>query len=64
MGVTDLLQLAGQFGPMGLLVAYMMWQKTRDDKLREADTVSREKLAGTLAVLAAAVGALTGRGNV
>jgi hypothetical protein len=64
MGVTDLLQLAGQFGPMGLMVAYMMWQKTRDDKLREADIVSREKLAGSLAVLSAAVGALTGRGNV
>lgn len=64
MGVTDLLQLAGQFGPMGLIVAYMMWQKTRDDRLREADIASREKLAGSLAVLSAAVGALTGRGNV
>lgn len=64
MGVGEVLQLAGQFGPMGLLVAYLVWRDTRGDKLREADIASREKLAGSLAVLSAAVGALTGRGNV
>lgn len=46
---------------MGLMVAYFVWRDTRDDKLREADTCSREKLAGTLALLTAVI---QGRGGV
>lgn len=61
MGIRDLIQVAGQFGPMGLMVAYLVWRDTRDDKMREADTTSREKLAGTLALLTAVI---QGRGNV
>jgi hypothetical protein len=61
VGVQQVLELAGQFGPMGLMVAYFVWRDTRDDKLREADTCSREKLAGTLALLTAVI---QGRGGV
>lgn len=61
MAAPDFFQLAGQFGPMGLMVAYLVWRDTRDDKRREADTSSREKLAGTLALLTAVI---QGRGNV
>lgn len=36
MGFADVLQLAGQFGSMGLLVAYVIWDKQRTDaKWRE-----------------------------
>lgn len=31
MGVGDVLQLASQFGSMGLLVAYVIWDKLRQD---------------------------------
>lgn len=51
MGVVDLLKLAGDFGPMGLMVAYLIWRDTRDDKLRCAENETRDKLAGALAVL-------------
>lgn len=47
----DLLPLAGQFGPMGLMVGYLVWRETRDYKLREADIAERGKLAVALALL-------------
>ena len=61
MGIGDILQLAGQFGPMGLMVAYLVWRDTRDDRIRQADMISREKLAGSLALLTAVI---QGRGSV
>jgi hypothetical protein len=61
MGMGDILQLAGQFGPMGLMVAYLVWRDTRDDRIRQADMISREKLAGSLALLTAVI---QGRGSV
>lgn len=62
MGLADVLQLAGQFGAMGLLVAYLIWSETRRDKQRAAererqaqidrdDIASREKLASSLTAL-------------
>jgi hypothetical protein len=51
MDVIDLLKLAGQFGPMGLMVAYLVWRDTRDDRLRCSENETRDKLAGALAVL-------------
>lgn len=51
MGIADAFHLAGQFGPMGLMVAYLVWRDTRDDKLRCAENETRDKLAGALAVL-------------
>lgn len=61
MGIRDLIQIAGQFGPMGLMIGYLVWRETRDEKLREAEIVTREKLAGTLALLTAVI---QGRGSV
>lgn len=61
MGVPDLFQIAGQFGPIGIMTAYLVWRDTRDDRMREADTVSREKLAASLTLLTAII---QGRGNV
>ncbi len=63
MDVSGILGLAGQFGPMGLLVAYLVWREMRDEKRRieeadrraaidEKDILSREKLAVALTSLA------------
>lgn len=30
--ISDTLSLAGQFGPMGLMVGYLIWDKARLDK--------------------------------
>ncbi len=64
MGMEAAFQLAGQFGPMGLLVGYLVWRDKCDDKRRtdeaaardkiyEADIASREKLAASLSALSA-----------
>jgi hypothetical protein len=34
MGVSDVLQMAGQYGSTGLLVAYLIWSEQRRDKQR------------------------------
>jgi hypothetical protein len=36
MAVSDMLQLAGQFGPMGLLVAYLIWRERSSEGKRMA----------------------------
>lgn len=62
MGIEQVLQIAGQFGPMGLLVAYLIWSEQRRDRHRReqsdiradidrADIASREKLASSLTAL-------------
>lgn len=61
MTIADLITTAGQFGPIGVMTAYLVWRDTRDDRMREADTVSREKLAASLTLLTAII---QGRGNV
>lgn len=35
MGVSEVLSLAAEWGPMGLLVAYLMWRDHREDKHEE-----------------------------
>lgn len=62
MSIDQLLALAAQFGPMGLLVAYLIWRENCDRKERskqaddraeieKADIASREKLASSLTAL-------------
>lgn len=62
MGIGEVLQLAGQFGAMGLLVAYLIWRENADRRERreqsdrratidQADIASREKLASSLTAL-------------
>lgn len=62
MSIDQLLALAAQFGPMGLLVAYLIWRESCDRKERkeqggaraerdERDIASREKLASSLTAL-------------
>jgi hypothetical protein len=36
MAVSAMLQLAGQFGPMGLLVAYLIWRERSSEGKRMA----------------------------
>lgn len=40
MNPVDALGLAGQFGPMGLMVAYLIWEKSRTEaKWREHEAL-------------------------
>lgn len=63
MDFGAILQLAGQFGPMGLLVAYLIWRDLRAERLAEKRIEVDKELAGTLAVLSASVNSI-GRGRV
>jgi hypothetical protein len=56
MAVPDILQLAGQFGPMGLLVAYLIWRERSFEAKRMA--YDQARLDADKA-LAASLGALT-----
>lgn len=38
MSSPDLLQLAGQFGPLGLMVGYLIWREVRQDRIDKAIT--------------------------
>jgi hypothetical protein len=63
MGAIDLLQLAGQFGSTGLLVAYVIWDKQRTDSKWRAHEEKRlrqdEARVETDKALALAMQALT-----
>ncbi len=59
MAVSDLLTLAGQFGPMGLLVAYLVWRELRSEGKRMAYDQARleadRALASSLGALKAVI---------
>lgn len=72
MDVSGILALAGQFGPMGLMVAYVVWDKSRLDakwreheekrlKQDEARTEADKGLALALQGLTIAITAMGGR---
>jgi hypothetical protein len=72
MGASDVLQLAGQWGPMGLLVAYLVWDKQQQHRqrheemqakmaLEEKEIASRERLASSLTALSMVI---QGRANI
>jgi hypothetical protein len=55
MGAGEIAALAGDWGPMGLLVAYMIWKDVRTEK-QAADRIEADKaLATSLALLEATV---------
>jgi hypothetical protein len=56
MGMSDILSLAGQFGPMGLFVAYLVWREQRTAHI--ALTYNNARLEADKA-LASSLGALT-----
>lgn len=64
MDLASVLSLAGQFGPMGLLVGYLVWRDIRAERLAERRIDVDKELAGTLAVLSATVTGFTGRRDV
>jgi hypothetical protein len=55
MGAADVIKLAGDFGPMGLMVAYLVWRETRAEKVAQAGIEAQKALASSLALLEAAV---------
>jgi hypothetical protein len=56
VAVPDILQLAGQFGPMGLMVAYLVWRENRNEAKRLQYDQSRSDADKALA---SSLGALT-----
>ena len=55
MGADSLLALAGQFGPMGLLVGYLIWRELRTERLSKDRIEADKGLATSLALLEATV---------
>lgn len=59
MTIDQVLALAGNFGPMGLFVAYLIYREQRNDATRmQYDTARLEcdkQLAASLATLAAVI---------
>ena len=55
MSAADLLELIGQFGPMGLMVGYLIWRETRNERLARDQVAATKELAVALALLRAAV---------
>lgn len=51
----EVLTLAGQFGPMGLLVAYLMWREIRTEKLARERLETDKALAAAMALLTATI---------
>ena len=49
------LQLASEFGPMGLLVAYLMWRELRNEKLSKDRIETDKAVASSMALLTASV---------
>jgi hypothetical protein len=61
MDFSTALQVAGQFGVVGPVIAYLIWRESNDRRDRRDETDSRLKLATALAALTAA---MTGRPHV
>ena len=59
MSTADILGLAGQFGPMGLFVAYLVWREQRTAKLsfdyNHARLEADKALASSLGALTAVI---------
>jgi len=59
MSGGEILALAGQFGPMGLFVAYLIWREQRMDARRMTYDQARlecdKALAASLATLSAVI---------
>lgn len=53
---TELFTLLGQFGPMGIFIAYLMWDSTRKSDARQQ--IDKERTESDKA-LAASLSALT-----
>lgn len=55
MNVDSILTLAGQFGPLGLMIGYLMLRDNRNDKIAEKRTEADKALAASMALLTAAI---------
>jgi len=52
---SDLLALTGQFGPMGLMIAYLLWREKRQDEISEKRIAADLKMTEAMTLLTAAV---------
>lgn len=55
MGVDAILELARAFGPIGLIVGYLIWRETRAEKIAERRIEADKALAAALALLEATI---------
>lgn len=55
MAGTDILTIAGQFGPLGVFVFYLIWQQKRQDEIAEKRIAADIKMTEALTLLTSAV---------
>lgn len=55
MGAGDMLQLAGQFGPMGLFISYLIWERTQERSLARERIETDKAVASSMTLLAAKI---------
>ena len=55
MGAAEAVQLAGQFGPLGLFIGYLMWREIRNEKLSRERIETDKLVASAMAILAAKI---------
>lgn len=48
---ADLMQVAGSFGGPGLLIAYMIWDRTQQNRLAEKRTAADVAMAQAMTLL-------------
>jgi len=60
MGAGEVLQLAGQFGPMGLFIGYLMWERTQERSLARERIETDKAVASSMTLLAAKIDGMKG----
>jgi hypothetical protein len=55
MGAGELLTLAGQFGPMGLMIGYMVWRETAERALQKERIETDKAIATAMTLLSARI---------
>ena len=55
MGAGDILQLAGQFGPRGLFISYLIWERTQERSLARERIETDKAVASSMSLLAAKI---------
>lgn len=59
MGAAELLTLAGQFGPMGLMIGWLMYDKAQERTLQKERIETDKAIATAMTLLSARIEGLS-----